>query len=169
MTNYVLVTGPSTALTRKGTPTANGVPPDAVLLVEVANSDIHWMEPRDMTLDDLAAGQAGGCRPLTSHHVERSYWHDWEPAAGNVVCADGRVHFLRGPISPEDAKALLTANDGHGMVIGEFARNMPLAGRLRWDHVVGLPVFCLSLVGLVVLALTTRRRAARPDEPWALN
>jgi hypothetical protein len=165
-TDYVLVTGPNTALTRKGTPDSRrnaSVPPDAVLLVEVANSDIHWMEPRDMSLDDLAATQADGCRPLTSHHVESSYWHEWEPAAGNIVCGDASVHFLPGPISPEDARTLLTANDGQGFNVAAFAKQMPPAGRLRWDHVVGLPVFCFSLVALLVLALTHRRRESRED------
>ena len=157
MTSYVLVTGPDTAFPGckpRGRGEITRHPRDAVLLVEVANSDIHWMEPRDPSLDDLVAGRAGACRPLTSHHVEGSYWHDYEPASGNIVGAVANVHFLRGPIGPEDAKTLLTVTDGKGFDIETFARQMPLVGRPRWDHVIGLPVFCLSFVALFVLALT---------------
>jgi hypothetical protein len=169
LTTYVLVTGPNTAfpgcksrwpgeITRR--------PRDTVLVVEVANSDIHWMEPRDPSLDDMVAGRAGVCKPMTSRHLVSDYWLDpetgiWHIGGGNIVCADGSVHFLRGPISPEDARALLTVNDGRGIDIEEFAKQMPLVGRLRWDHVIGLPAFCLSFVGLMWLALTTRRREER--------
>jgi hypothetical protein len=159
-TTFVLVTGEDTLfpgckprepgeITRR--------PCDTVLVVEVANSDIHWMEPRDPSLVDLL-GNGGISRPLSSHHAESTYWLDADPATGNIVCADGSVHFLRGPISPEDAKALLTVNDGEGFDIERFAKEMRLVGRLRWDHIIGLPAFCLSFVALLWLALTTRRR-----------
>ncbi len=172
-TSYVLVTGPSTAFP-EGKPRGSGEitrrPCDTVLVVEVANSDIHWMEPRDPSVDDLVAGRADVCRPLTSTHVERSYWLDPEPASGNIVCADGRVHFLRGPIGPDDARVLLTVNDGQDFDVEKFAKRMPLVGRPRWDHIIGLPAFCLSFVALLSLALTTRRRHQPPvAEPLAVE
>ena len=49
-------------------------------------------------------------------------------------------------------------NDGEGFDIERLAKQMPLVGRLRWDHIIGLPAFCLSFVALLWLALTTRRR-----------
>jgi len=161
LATYVLVTGPDTAFPGCK-PRAPGEitrrPCDTVLVVEAANTDIHWMEPRDPSLDDLVAGRAGVCRPLTGTHIERSYWRDPDRGSGNIVCGDGRVHFLRGPIGPEDARVLLTVNDGQDFDVEEFAKRMPLSGRLRWDHIIGLPVFCLSFVGLMWLAVTTRRR-----------
>ncbi len=176
LTSYVVVTGPDTAFPGCQSRQLSEIedPANTVLVVEVANSDISWMEPRDPSIDELAAGPSGHSEPLTSAHGGRDYWSDAiRPLAGNVVCADGSTHFLGGSISPDDAETMLSIRTSEKPTIDKLAGRVghgppPPAG-LRWDRVVGLPAFCLSLLSLFVLALTHRRRDARPDEPWALN
>jgi len=59
LTNYVAVVGPQTMwpedrcirLTGE-----SGAGLDTIHLVEITNSDIHWMEPRDLTFEQAAAG-----------------------------------------------------------------------------------------------------------------
>jgi hypothetical protein len=165
MTSYVVVTGANTAFPgckSRRFEEITDIGQDSVLVVEVANSDIHWMEPRDPGLEDLVSGRAGACQPLTSHHAMERYWHVLGPGGGNVVCADGSVHYLSCPISPDDAKEILSVNGGEKLTIAELARRGPLVARRRWDHIIGLPLFCLSFVALLCLALTTRRRHQPP-------
>jgi hypothetical protein len=162
MTSYVVVTGANTAFPGRDSRRLKDITDDkqdAVLVVEVANSDIHWMEPRDPSLDDLVEPAPGACRPLTSHHtVQRDYWYYLQPAAGNVVNVDNRTRFLPCPISIDDAKAILSVNGGEKPTIDELASRGTLAAGRRWDHVIGLPAFCLSFIALLVLAVTTPRR-----------
>jgi len=168
LTSYVAVTGPDTAWpgckSRRLKEFTAGTD-RTILLVEVAHSDIHWMEPRDPRLEDLLASRSGACEPLTSHHVAESYWLAPEPGSGNVARPDVAVHFLPGRIDKADAEAFLTINRGGPTDVQDFTEHMPLVGRPRWDHVIGLPVFCLSLVALFVLALTMRRpgKQTAPD------
>jgi hypothetical protein len=53
-TNYVAVVGPTTMWTgcEPVTPAADGSDNDKILVIEVINSDIRWMEPRDLTLEE---------------------------------------------------------------------------------------------------------------------
>ena len=93
-TNYVAVTGTGTAwssnISRPGKPIAND---HRVVLVEVENSGIPWMEPRDLTVDEAIAG-------LTSKSGPRiSSGHDIRLA--NAVLADGEVVELPTNLSPE--------------------------------------------------------------------
>jgi hypothetical protein len=159
MTSYVVVTGDDTMFPgcqsrRLKDITARAS--ETVMLVEVTNSDIHWMEPRDPSIDDLAS-TSSVCRPFSSHHAPTlDYWRYAQPG-GNVVCADGSVHYLPAGISADDAKVLLSIHGNKSETIAELERRPGLSAGLRWNHVVGLPLFCLSLVGLSWLALTARR------------
>jgi hypothetical protein len=78
------------------------------MVVEVANSGIHWMEPRDLELSSMAlrVNPRQG-RGISSHHP-----HDkWDRPAhlcANVVSVDGRAHALWNTIPPRQLRALLT-------------------------------------------------------------
>ena len=170
MTSYVAVTGVNTAFPGCESRRLSEITDDkceTVLLVEVANSDIHWMEPRDPSLDDLAASWGSTSQPLASHHPVGSYdyWRNLRPATGDVVCADASIRYLLGPIAFDEAKAILSVNGGERLRIEEIESRWPLLAGLRWDHVIGLPAFCLSFIALLVLAVTTprRERQATPD------
>jgi prepilin-type processing-associated H-X9-DG protein len=70
-------------------------------LVEVANSGIHWMEPRDLEMSsfDPTINSTSG-RSISSNHV----------GGANVAFADGSVRCLSPHTSPEVLKAMLTTD-----------------------------------------------------------
>jgi hypothetical protein len=158
LTSYVVVTGDDTAFPgcksrRPGdTAYARG---ETVLVAEVADSDIHWMEPRDPRIDALTASGGDANAPLTSNHVvTHDYWRRFQPGSGYVVCADASLHYLAARISADEARAILSVNAGEKVKIDELGDRPAVVAGPRWDHVIGLPVFCLSFVALLVLALT---------------
>jgi prepilin-type processing-associated H-X9-DG protein len=76
---------------------------NTILAIEVAASGIHWMEPRDMTVDEaidyITNPEASGQR-----HAH--------PGGVNVLFCDGSVHFISQSIDPQTLRLLLTRNDG---------------------------------------------------------
>lgn len=102
-TNYVAVVGPETAW-----PGANGVrmrdfrdgPAHSISTVEVADSGIHWMEPRDLNLDQALQGvNSQSATPgISSYHF----------AGALAGFADGHVAMLRSDLTPDELRALLT-------------------------------------------------------------
>jgi prepilin-type processing-associated H-X9-DG protein len=99
MTDYVAVVGNETAW-----PWDRGLkrseitddPASTVLVLEVANSRIRWMEPNDPTLDEVLSSG------LSSHHE----------GFVNALFADGSVKRIRTDVSRATLKALLTVNGG---------------------------------------------------------
>jgi hypothetical protein len=95
-TNYVAVVGAATAW-----PGDKGVRLEdikdgtghTILLVEVAASDINWLEPRDMAFEQAIRGSNHG-------------------GTLDVAFADGGIRMLRNAIPPKDLKALLTIAGG---------------------------------------------------------
>lgn len=72
LTSYVAVVGPSTLwpgeeCTKCTGNTGPGL--DKIAVVEIANSDIHWMEPRDLTIEQATAGiEPKSGLGISSHH-----------------------------------------------------------------------------------------------------
>ena len=99
MTDYVAVVGNQTAW-----PGSRGLkrseitddPSRTILVLEIADSRIHWMEPRDPTLDEILASGS------SSRHL----------GFVNALFADGHVGRIRKDISRETLKALLTVSGG---------------------------------------------------------
>jgi prepilin-type processing-associated H-X9-DG protein len=105
-TNYVLVVGEGTAFPGDKTTTRADIrdgEANTLMLVEVGDAGIHWMEPRDLPLDAL---QFGTSRP---NQTAISSTH---PHGPNVVFADGRYQQLRHPLRPETLRALGTIAGG---------------------------------------------------------
>ena len=70
--SYVAVVGPKTVCPGDKSTKCTGDPGPGlqkIHIVEIADSDIHWMEPRDLTIEEAMAGvnPASG-RGLSSHH-----------------------------------------------------------------------------------------------------
>jgi prepilin-type processing-associated H-X9-DG protein len=106
MTSYVLVTGPGTAFpdgqTTKLADFRDGSA-DTILIVEVANSGIHWMEPRDLNIQQMATTiNAKPGQGISSCH----------PSGAVVVFADGHVESLDTVTSAEQLRAMLTIDGG---------------------------------------------------------
>jgi hypothetical protein len=106
VTNYVAVVGPATAW-----PGSKGVrfqdikdgTSDTILLVEIADSTINWMEPRDMRFDRAVMGVNVDHRHgISSHHR----------GGANVSLADSSGRFLPDSVSPAALRTLLTLADG---------------------------------------------------------
>jgi prepilin-type processing-associated H-X9-DG protein len=102
MTDYVAVIGNQTAW-----PGSKGLkrseitddPASTIFVLEVADRGIHWMKPRDPTLDEILSSG------LPSRHA----------GYVNALFADGRVRKVRTDVSRETLKALLTVNGGEAL------------------------------------------------------
>jgi prepilin-type processing-associated H-X9-DG protein len=106
-TNYLAVVDPETgwpgATPRKIRDIRDGTS-KTIALVEVANSGIHWMEPRDLTLAEALKGinAPGPGLTISSHH----------PGGANVGWFDAHVSLLSNTTSIKLLRGLLTAAGG---------------------------------------------------------
>jgi type II secretory pathway pseudopilin PulG len=111
MTNYVAIVGPGTmwsgpeshriADLKDGTS-------NTIMVVEISNSDIHWMEPRDLPIEDLEAWLDPQHKPRLGGEIQ----------GGLVAYADGSVHYLPREVTIKELRALLTP-------AGNDAKDMP--------------------------------------------
>jgi len=108
-TSYVAIVGPGTAWPGATSTSKQMVTDglsDTILLVEVANSGIHWMEPRDLPIAAVSAGinptggSPGGA--ISSEH----------PGVVNTVFMDGRCIPLAETMPADVLHALLTIRGG---------------------------------------------------------
>jgi len=112
MTNYLAVVGPATAW--PGTDSTRLVDfsdgmSSTILVVEVHNSGVHWMEPRDLHVVQMAPGvnsEAG--QGISSAHE----------GGANVLFADGSVRFLPDDVLRDVFEALLTIDGGETVPAG---------------------------------------------------
>jgi hypothetical protein len=118
MTSYVAVTGEATAWPGPRGARLSHIRDGAektILLVEMANSGIHWLEPRDLSFSDMDFHVNGTPRnSISSEHKTGAildFSNDREPGA-NVVLASGARQYLRQDLPPETVRALLTINGG---------------------------------------------------------
>jgi len=97
-TNYVMVVGQKRTAS-SGTTKDH---PDAIIVVEIADSDIHWTEPRDLNFDEMSFTINDKTKPsISSHHHAHG---------AMVLFADGSVRFLDEATDPDELKKLLTEN-----------------------------------------------------------
>jgi len=149
-TNYLAVVGPTAAWAgakpRRLDDFADG-PHATLLVVEVANSGINWMEPRDLSFDRARARvnrkSPGG---ISSPHVRpgRYFYHDYTGA--NVLCADGSIRFLTDDVPPAVLERLLTIDGGEAMDLNHIPGMAP---DLNWTRIVGLVVLAISVALLL--------------------
>jgi hypothetical protein len=101
-TNYVMVTGPGTAAEAlaKGSPKP-GASVNRIVLVEVADSGIDWMEPKDLTLEEALAGiNCPNVRGISARHGRGR--------GANVAFSTGTVRRLPATLPRESLEAFLT-------------------------------------------------------------
>ncbi len=113
-TNYVAVTGPDTVWPGSQSMSLDDFGQDwsqTILLIEVTNSNIHWMEPRDLQLSEITfkvnpkKGQG-----ISSPHTGSRFPH--RPAGASAAFLDGTVRFLPETTSPQELRAMLTRSVG---------------------------------------------------------
>lgn len=104
-TSYVVVTGPKTpwrgaSSHLRDADLLDGLS-NTILVVEVASSGIHWMEHRDLDINQMPMTiNARSGQGISSNH----------PGGANVAFANGRIEFLTNDTSPEILRALLTSS-----------------------------------------------------------
>jgi hypothetical protein len=118
ITDYVVVVGEGTAFPGSRSTSMDDFQDgleDSILIVEIANSNIHWMEPRDLdfntmsfTIDDRSRPSISSPHPcgpgaLFADYHKLSYGHHT-----SLIC---RLHTS---LSPASIKAMLTISGGEG-------------------------------------------------------
>jgi hypothetical protein len=105
-TNYVMITGPGTMFENGKAPKNREIrdgTENTIMVVEVAESGIQWMEPRDLEFDKMSFRINDPTHPsISSRH----------PLGALVGHADGIVHFLRSDTDPAVVRALITHDAG---------------------------------------------------------
>jgi prepilin-type processing-associated H-X9-DG protein len=104
-TSYVAVLGPKTAWNGQQRTKLSDIkdgPANTILLIEM-KSNIHWAEPRDVSLDDVSLDDRS--KTLQSQHLI----HD---GGFNALFADGHVEFIPSTISRADLEAMLSIDGG---------------------------------------------------------
>ena len=105
-TNYVAVVGPETAWPgsdRTRSADFKDALANTVLLVEVKNSGIHWMEPRDLDLSQMSPAINAATGPCICSNHKRG---------ANVAFVDASVRFLPDNLPFKTLRALLTRSGG---------------------------------------------------------
>lgn len=91
-TNVCAISGPQTAFDDGPPVSLASLPPHLVLLVEVAESGVHWMEPGDLDVETIPPSITNGLDGTGVH----------------VVFADGAVWLLASDVPLERLKKFLT-------------------------------------------------------------
>ncbi len=119
LTNYVAVVGPGTAWeeeTKINTASFSDGAAKTLLLVEIANTDIHWAEPRDLYVGQMV----DTINPLHGRGISSKHLMDKKPVGAIVAFADGYSRFLQNDTTPVMLKALLTRDGGDSISEEDF-------------------------------------------------
>lgn len=114
MTSYVAVIGPDTVWKNAGGVNADEIadgPESTLMVVEVANSGIHWMEPRDLHVLQMAPTiNAAGGQGISSRHR----------GGAHAATVDNSVRFIRDPLPASTLRALLTISGNEQISRDDF-------------------------------------------------
>ncbi|MEK6253994.1 MAG: DUF1559 domain-containing protein, partial [Gemmatimonadales bacterium] len=171
-TSYAAVVGPNTvwpgAESRRYQDIRDGLS-NTILVVEAADAEIHWMEPRDLSFDDvLGADDGERRRQIVSGHS----------GGTNVVFADWSVYYVLHANRPlgeitDATRALLTVDGGEAplrdlMEAGLLSRSVPgrrpsplaaWAKPMAWILLVG----CLALLIFVPPRDSSEKPTEEPE------
>ncbi len=107
-TNYFVITGRGTVLDRDESVSLQSIldhdsKANTLILVEAVNTGVHWMEPRDLSIDDIdKAFDVNAGKFMSSYHS----------GGANVVYADSRAVFMLDTIDRTVLRALFTYKGG---------------------------------------------------------
>jgi prepilin-type processing-associated H-X9-DG protein len=109
-TSYVAVIGPGTAWPGEESATLGDLTdgtPNVLMVVEAHHSGIHWMEPRDFHITQMAPGlnPARGQGISSRHGSGKAF-------GANVLYADGHVEYWRPDVGRAAIDSRLRVNDG---------------------------------------------------------
>ncbi|HEX5104688.1 MAG TPA: DUF1559 domain-containing protein [Pirellulaceae bacterium] len=105
-TDYVAIVGPRTMWPEEGSVAIGDLedgPAQVVAVVEVHNSGIHWMEPRDLHANQMAPKiNAPRGQGISSEHAGGAY----------AATADGAVRFLKDDTPADVLRSWIQIDDG---------------------------------------------------------
>lgn len=111
VTNYLAVVGRGTAWPEQHSVQRRAIVDGAantIQLVESSDSDIVWLEPRDLSVrQSLSHGQVVNSPTPSSTHSHGSGF--------SALCADGMVRFISHRIDPKIFRSLLSINGGRAL------------------------------------------------------
>ena len=116
-TSYVAVVGDTTVWNpkqRRSFADIKDGPENTIMLVEVADSNIYWTEPRDLDFDTMSFAINEDRQGISSNHkdgVNVLFCGGGKVYLGNEGEKDcGRVEFLSNQVPPDTLRSLLTIN-----------------------------------------------------------
>lgn len=109
MTSYVAIVGPGTVWPGQQSATLTSIADgtsNTIMVVEISHSDIHWMEPRDLPIEELEVWLDPNHKPRLGGEIQ----------GGLVTLADGSVRYLPRNVTIKELRALLSpaGNDVQG-------------------------------------------------------
>ncbi|HYW78195.1 MAG TPA: DUF1559 domain-containing protein [Thermoguttaceae bacterium] len=156
--NYAAVVGPGTAW-----PAGGGVrfedlrdgASQTIILAEVSSSGIHWMEPRDLAISDLARKR----QSASQLHVSSGHS---QPC---VLFADGSVRNIARDVSPEVLVGLATIDGGEQIDAEELEATWREKAKLRQEaaDITAFSSFVLMLIVGGILAFRPLRKWPHED------
>ncbi len=96
-TDFVMIVGPGTISDGPGSkriPDIRDGTSNTIMVIEVSGLGINWMEPRDITVDELIA------------RLNRGTLRGPHPGKIQVAMCDGNTQFLTLPIDPQQLRAM---------------------------------------------------------------
>ena len=161
MTSYVAVVGPRTAWPGPKSTSLSDFrdePHSTLMVVEVANSDINWMEPRDLAFEQVLLSTTGKASlQISGHHKVSGQYFFHDRFGVYAACADGSVRFYPGKPSTDALRAMLTIDGGEEIDVDNIELDPGDTRRVNWSNCVALAVLVLS-VGLLLFGGRGRKR-----------
>ena len=133
-----------------------------IMLVEMADANIPWTEPQDVSLDAILAASPSCILPSSRHGSNEFFTH--APRSGsNIALADGSVRFLPGGLLASDKfPGLLKVG---GCREEYLQTDWPDVGRrIHWPHCIVFAVWLVSSGWLMVRAVRSREKATSGGE-----
>jgi prepilin-type processing-associated H-X9-DG protein len=115
-TSYVMAVGPETISpgpTSRSMKEITDGTAHTVVVAEMSESGIHWMEPRDLDFEKMS---------FKINDKEGEGVRSRHPGVAVVAFADGSVQAIREDVDPEVVKALFTINGGESGVRQVYER-----------------------------------------------
>jgi hypothetical protein len=165
-TNYFAVVGPNTAWDRSRHVANSGKEAaHTIMLVEVAQSGVRWTEPKDVSLDAIAASDpnAPALVPSSNHGGRKGdffFIYDFGIVV-DVAMADGSVRVLRlDRFSPEQLRGIFKIGGCTPEILKQAEDEYYKSRRLNWPNIAALAVWLVSAGTLLVGAVRSRKPRA---------
>ena len=112
-TSYMVVCGPTLVfdgVTKRRPEDITDKMSETMLVIEVADTDVHWMEPVDLSVTSMT-WIVNADKGIGSHHSTPGM---------HVLTADGVVHHLEEMTPPEELQSIATRGGGEVAAIDEW-------------------------------------------------